>query len=195
MSDTTLRQTERDLYAAAAELRSEAEDAAERREEITREARERNGEAIPDELDREFRRLGEQRREALGTAQTYEHYADAWTDEDTDECVFILEELNGDAYAAVADAVNSEAARQGTIPQGFGRIKALEYGVVAKPEGAPADPGRWPAAIVSELFDCLEAITAPSGVDMGNDSLASALDETPPNTQVEPSSPDSSPSG
>ena len=181
----TLRQAERDLYAAAADLRED--DAATIREEMaTLEAEIQDdpdiadAADIPAEKEQQYQRLRQALRETYGTADTYEHYADQWADGEA--CVFVLEELNGDEYAATIDAVSQEAATQarqdGSLPEGFGKIKALEYGVVDIPAGCPADPGVWPAPIVNELFDALQTITAPEGVDLGNASLAAALSDS-----------------
>jgi regulator of replication initiation timing len=181
----TLRQTERDLYAAATDLRED--DAAAIREEMADlEAEiqaaddiERPAD-IPAEKEQQYQQLRQALRETYGTADTYEHYADQWTDGEA--CVFVLEELNGDEYAATIDAVSQEAAKQarqdGSLPEGYGKIKALEYGVVDIPDGCPADPGVWPAPVVNELFDALQTITAPEGVDLGNASLAAALNDS-----------------
>lgn len=182
MSDTPhLRQTTRDLYAAAEEIRAdELPEVKQEREQLKQRAIEEYGtpEEAPMELHQQFQQLTQQIRELAGTADTYEHYADEWSD--GTDCTFTLEEFNGDEYAQVIDAVSAEAARQredGTIPEGFGQVKALEYGVTDKPPGAPADPGMWPAPIVTELYDALESITAPPEVDLGNESLASAMRE------------------
>lgn len=175
---TDLRQTERDLYVAAEELRGDATEFRQRREDLEHEFAGTDPSDIPDDAEREYQRLAEQIKEAEGTANTYDHYADEWS-VDGAGCVFVVEELNGDEYAATIDAVSAEAGRQaredGSLPQGYGRVKALEYGIVDKPPGAPADPGQWPAPIVGELFDALQNLTAPSGVELGNESLASAV--------------------
>jgi hypothetical protein len=192
MSDTpTLRQTTRDLTEAAREIREDELPAVrDQIDDLEAEARREFDSAadIPAEKEAEYQQLRQQAKELHGTADTFEHYADEWADGDT--CEFVLEELNGDEYAAVIDAVSQEAGRQaraeGTLPEGFGQVKALEYGVVSKPQGAPADPGLWPAAIVTDLFAQLESITAPEGVGLGNSSLASVIGDEEPDTDLPP---------
>lgn len=176
-----LRRRERDLYAAAREIREEDIPGVEQqRAELNAKFEDVHPVNVPDVYQQQYQALGQQLRELAGTADTYDHYADAWGDGES--CLFVLEELNGDAYAATIDAVSAEAARQarqdGGLPEGYGKVKALEYGVVEKPDAAPADPGLWPAAVMNELFATLNDITAPSGVDLGNESLGS-LDATP----------------
>lgn len=177
----TLRQTERDLYAAADELREEDIPELEaEREDLIATANDEHGTIrdVPAEMQQRYEQLTQGIRELYGTADTYEHYADQWSDGDT--CVFVLEELNGDEWAATIDAVRAEAGQQasaGAVPEGYGRVKALEYGVVDIPDECPADPGVWPAPVVNELYETLEDITAPSGVDLGNSSLAAAMDD------------------
>lgn len=180
--DTHLRRTERDLYTAAEEIREgDIPKAREEKERVEEEAREYGDiQHVPQELHERHERLKQRIRELVGTADTYEEYADRWTDDGASECLFVLEEHNGDEYAATIDAVTGEAESQGrreSIPEGYGRVKALEYGVKEKPTGAPADPGQWPAPIVNELFEELQAITAPSGVDLGNESLEQAMQQ------------------
>lgn len=190
MSD--LRQTERDLLVAAEELRStEIADLKDRRQELEERYAETPPEDIPADAEQEYQQAAEAIREAAGTADTYEHYGRRWGDDDG--CVFVLEELNGDEYARVIDSVTAEAGRQarqdGSLPEGYGRVKSLEFGVVEKPDAAPADPGEWPAPIVNELFVSLNEITAPSGVDLGNESLKSATSSdtnTAPSPTVAP---------
>lgn len=180
-AETGLRRVDRDLYAAAKELRAEADDIREDREAVVQKAREDHGSAedAPQELHREYQELTEELKTTLGTAETYEHYADAWTGPDDDRAVFVLEELNGDEYAATVDHVSQaagpEATTEGDLPGGAGMVKALEFGVVDVPPGCPPDPGTWPAPVVTELFVALNDLTAPSGVEVGNSSLADAL--------------------
>lgn len=193
MSDThTLRQTTRDLYTAAEEIRDEeiADVKAQKSEYGERLLAEYDTwRDVPgDERQRYETGFDQQIRELAGTADTYEHYAAEWTDDDGDTCEFVLEELNGDEWAATVDAV-SQQAQSGDIPEGYGRVKALEFGVEEIPDGWPADPGVWPAPIINELFEALEGITAPSGVNLGNDSVRSLFEtatETP--TPAAPSS-------
>lgn len=205
MTDTPhLRQRERDLYDAARELREEdIPEVEQQRADLEAEFGDAHPSDIPADVQQQYQALGQQLRELAGTADTYEHYADEWSD--GDECLFVLEELNGDAYAATIDAVSAEAARQarqdGGLPEGYGKVKALEYGVVEKPDAAPADPGVWPAAVMNELFATLNDITAPSGVDLGNESLGS-LDATPASESggsdtaaTEPTQPPTMPTG
>lgn len=185
---TDLRTRTRDLYTAAQEIRGQdIPDVEEQRERLVTRLREEATEDDTEPLDvadqsdhQRYRRLTEQLRELHGTADTYEHYADEWS-ADADACEFVLQELNGDEYAATLDAVSNQAAKQarqdGDLPDGYGQVKALEYGVEDIPDGAPADPGAWPAAIVTELFATLNEITAPEGVDLGNESLVEALSE------------------
>jgi hypothetical protein len=180
----TLRRTERDLYAAADEMRAEEiPDVEARRDDLLESLTAEYDDVadVPAEDQARYEQLNQRLEELHGTANTYEHYADEWAD--GDECLFVLEELNGDEWAATVDAVRAEASGQaqaGAIPEGYGRVKALEYGVVEIPEGCPADPGVWPAPVVNELYEQLESITAPSGVDLGNSSLADAMAQTTP---------------
>jgi len=177
----TLRQTERDLYDAADELRDEAAEVKEQIETLEEQTREEfdGPNEIPQERERQYQQLRQQYQELIGTADTYEHYADEWSD--GDECVFVMEELNGDEFAAVIDAVSQEAGNQaraeGSLPEGYGRIKALEFGVTDVPEYCSPTPGEWPAAIVNELFEELNDITSPAEVDLGNESLRGLWDD------------------
>jgi len=187
MTETpTLRRTTRDIYDAAAEIRDEDIPEVEAaREDLVAEAEREYGDAAdaPAEMHQRYQRLTQQLRELHGTAGTYEHYADQWSGDDG-ECAFVLEELNGDEWAATVDAIRAEGGRnangQGQIPEGYGRVKALEYGVESVPEHCPPDPGVWPAPVVNELYSELESITAPSGVSLGNSSLADAMGDRQP---------------
>lgn len=181
MSDTTLRRTDRDLFEAAREVReTDIPRLQAKRDDLEQRAREEydDPEGVPGDLEREYQQYGQQLRELHGTADTYEHYAEAWSG-DGETCVFVLEELNGDEYARTIDAVSAEARRQaredGDLPDGYGQVKALEFGVVDLPAECPPEPGQWPAAIVGELFSQLNDITAPAGVDLGNESLADVV--------------------
>ena len=181
----TLRQTECDLFDAAQTLRDETIPEVETaRDDLVAEAEAEYGDPAdaPGEMHRQYQQLTTQLRELIGTAETYEHYAGQWADADG-ECTFVLEELNGDEWAATVDAVRAEgganATSQGEIPEGYGRVKALEYGVKSLPsEACPADPGVWPAPVVNELYTELEGITAPDGVSLGNSSLAEAMGDS-----------------
>jgi len=181
MTMRTLRQTERDLYDAADELRDEAAEIKEQIETLEEQTREEfdGPNEIPQERERQYQQLRQQYQELIGTADTYEHYAEEWSDDD--ECVFVMEELNGDEFAAVIDAVSQEAGNQaraeGSLPEGYGRIKALEFGVTDVPEYCSPTPGEWPAAIVNELFEELNDITSPAEVDLGNESLRGLWDD------------------
>lgn len=185
-----MRQTTRDLYTAAAEIRTEdIPDVEEQKADLEAEVREEyeSYAAVPQSVKQQHEQYRQQLRELEGTAETFEHYADLWSD--GDDCEFTLEELNGDEFAKVVDTV-SGASAEGDLPDGLGMVTSLEYATVGKPAGAPADPGEWPAAVVNDLFEQLNNITAPQGVDVGNDSLASVFDgddsgaatdgETPP---------------
>jgi len=184
MDDTPhLRQTERDLYAAAAEIREDdIPEVEQARQDLVAEAEREYGDAAdaPDRMHARYQQLTQQLRELHGTADTYEHYADEWSG-DGETCVFTIEELNGDEWAATVDAIRAEggrdAAQSGQVPEGFGRVKALEFGVESVPEDCPSDPGVWPAPVVNELYSQLENITAPSGVELGNSSLSAAMGE------------------
>jgi hypothetical protein len=184
----TLRRTERDLYAAADEMRAEEiPDVEARRDDLLESLTAEYDDVadVPAEDQARYEQLNQRLEELHGTANTYEHYADEWAD--GDECLFVLEELNGDEWAATVDAVSREAAQQagaGAVPEGHGRVKALEYGVTTLPGDAPADPGKWPAPVVNELYDALESITAPRGVELGNSSLADAMTDTDEETTV-----------
>lgn len=227
MTDTpTLRQTERDLYAAAEELRTDdLADVKARIAELESQVQALDDDdPTPDEWEAEYQQLKEQGRETIGTAESYDFYAVMFdgstnvtiedvsdyneTHADTvgtlaelvetdlvaaetvddvrgDSCVFVLEELNGDEWAATIDAVRAEGQRNGgTVPEGHGRVTALEYGVEDIPDDANANPGAWPAPIINELFEALEDITAPEGVELGNDSLASVRETTPDATDA-----------
>jgi hypothetical protein len=180
MTAPTLRRAERDLYAAADELRAEdIPDVEQQRDDLVADAREEYGDPAdaPAEMHNRYQQLTQQLRELHGTAETYEEYADRWSDGEA--CVFVVEELNGDEWAATIDAVRAEggqeAIQSGTVPEGFGRVKALEYAIEDIPADCPPDPGAWPAPIVNELYSVLEDITAPSGVALGNSSLADAM--------------------
>jgi len=177
MSDTHLRRVTVDLYDAAADLRDgEMQDLRDRRDELvdTAQSEYESAAEAPAELHQRYERLTEQLKDAAGTAETYEHYADEWGDGDT--CEFTLEELNGDEFAATLDMVSAEATADGSVPEGAGMVEALKYGVVKKPDAAPPDPGRWPAPITTELFQRLDNLTTPAEVNLGNDSLAAAMD-------------------
>lgn len=183
MSDHTLRRQTVDLYAEAESIREgDLADARERKREFESEvAKKYDGYVeVPASVRETHEQLKQQIRELEGDAQTLEHYADEWTDwdaePDRETCPFVLEELNGDEWAATVDAVNDAVAEGGSVPEGLGRVKGLEYGVEDIPAGWPADPGQWPAAVVNTLFTELEDLTAPRGVDLGNDSLASVFD-------------------
>lgn len=175
---TTLRQTERNLSTAAEEIRNdeipEVRDEKQSFGESLRDQYETWQDVPADERQQYEQGFDQQIRELAGTADTYEHYAEEWTD-DGAAPVFTLEELNGDEWAATVDAV-SQQAQTGEIPEGYGRVKALEFGVEDIPDGWPADPGTWPAPIINELFETLESITAPSGVELGNDSVRSLFE-------------------
>jgi len=187
MTETpTLRQTERDLFAAAEEIRTEDIPRIEsERESLVDEAEREHGDATdaPAEMHQQYQQLTQRLRELHGTADTYEHYAEQWSG-DGQSCTFVIEEMNGDEWAATVDAIRAEggqqAAQQGQVPEGYGRVKALEYGVESIPEDCPADPGVWPAPVVNELYSALESITAPSGVELGNSSLSAAMNSDTP---------------
>lgn len=178
-AETHLRQTTRDLFTAAEEIRDEDIPKVEtERQKVVSKAEEYDGpEGAPRKLHTRYQELTQALKELHGTADGVEHYAEAWSE--TDTCVFVLEELNGDEYAATVDAVSQQARQQaredGDLPEGYGRIKALEYGVADIPGGCPPEPGEWPAVVVNDLFEQLNDITAPSGVDLGNESLSEAM--------------------
>lgn len=188
MSEQTLRRTERDLFAAAAEIR-EADIPEAREEKSEFEATLREDYDDPSNVTQreqaKFEEYKSQIEDLAKTAETYEHYAEEWS-ADGEECVFVLEEFNGDEWAATGDAVNEQAVTRESMPANFGKVKALEYSVEEVPDGAPADPGLWPAPIVNELFEALNNIGAPSGVDLGNESLSGVFGDStsPPPTQT-----------
>jgi hypothetical protein len=167
-----------DLAAKAEELRERAEEVREQRDELVAEAREEYGDAddAPERLHERYDELSERMKDLLGTADTYQRCVDEWGGGEFD-----LVELNTDEFAAVLDAVSAEAAQQrredGDLPDGYGRVKSLEYGVESKPPGAPASPGEWPPAVSNELWAELNDLSTPSEVDLGNGSLAAAMDE------------------
>ena len=172
-----LRETTVDLADKAAELRAEAEQIRDERDALVAEARDEYGdpEEAPDELHERYADLTERLKSTLGTAETYERCVDEWGGG-----AFVLKELNTDEFAATLDAVSAEAAQQrredGDLPDGYGRVKSLEYGVEDKPPEAPAHPGEWPPAVSNELWAELNDLSTPTGADLGNASLAGAMD-------------------
>lgn len=180
---TDLRRTAVDLYELAEEHRSDAADAREEKERVENTARDiisdpeedaKSVAGLPDDLRQEFEQCKARIEQHLTSAESLEHYADQWSDGDA--CEFTLEELNGDEYAAVMDTASANAQADGSIPQGLGGIKSLEFGVVDIPDPVEADPGEWPAVVVNDLFQELNDITTPEGVDLGNESLRQAVE-------------------
>jgi len=184
----TLRQRERDLRDAIAELREEdIPELRKQKQNIENEAQarvsspEHEAESVHDlpNLQRRHEQLTEQIQNAYETADGLEHYADEWVGEG-EPCVFVLEELNGDEYAKTVDTVTAAAAGPDAtaqdVPRGLSMVESLKYGVEDVPGECPTDPGKWPAVVFNELFESLDSLTTPSEMDLGNDSLADALD-------------------
>jgi hypothetical protein len=167
-----------DLADKAEQLREQAAELRDEREQLVADATaEYDGPAdAPDDVHDEFADLREAEKAALETAAKYERCVDAWGGGE-----FTLRELNTDEFAATLDAVSAEAANQrredGDLPDGYGKKKSLEYGVKSKPPDAPADPGEWPPAVTNELWTELNALSTPDEVDLGNASLAAAMDD------------------
>jgi len=173
-----LHETTVDLAEKAAELREDAADIRAERATLVDEARAEYDDAAdaPDEVHDRYAELTERLKSTLETAAKYEECVEEWGGGE-----FRIQELNSDEFAATLDAVSAEAANQrradGDLPDGFGRVKSLEYGVEAKPDGAPAHPGEWPPAVSNELWAELNDLSSPEAVDLGNESLAAAMDE------------------
>jgi len=167
-----------DLAAKASTLREEADDIREERAALVEQAREEYGDPddAPDDLHDEYASLTADLKATVQTAAKYEECVDEWGGGE-----FELQELNTDEYAATLDAVSAEATNQrreeGDLPDGYGKKKALEYGVESKPPEAPPNPGEWPPAVTNELWAELNDLSTPSEVDLGNESLAAAMDE------------------
>lgn len=167
-----------DLGEKADTLRAEADDIRDERAALVEKAREEYGTAedAPDSVHGEYADLTAELKATLQTAAKYEECVEAWGGGE-----FELQELNTDEYAAVLDAVSAEATNQrreqGDLPDGYGKKKALEYGVESKPPEAPPNPGEWPPAVTNELWAELNDLSTPSEVDLGNESLAAAMDE------------------
>lgn len=186
---TDLRRTTVDLYDLAEEHRADAQDAREDKGALEAKARELVADDdrediggvsdLPTDMRQEHEQCKQLITQHLSSAESLEHYADQWGDGDT--CEFTLQELNGDEYANVLDTASASARAQanGQIPQGLGGIKSLEFGVIDIPDSPDLepDPGHWPAVIVNDLFQELNEITTPSGVDLGNESLRQAVEE------------------
>lgn len=173
-----LHETTVDLAAKADELRADAAELRDERAALVERARDEFDDAddAPDDLHERYDELTDAIAETLGTAEKYEECVDAW-----DGGEFVIQELNTDEYAATLDAVSAEAAEQrrddGDLPDGFGRTKALEYGVESKPPDAPPRPGEWPPAVTNELWAELNDLSTPTEVDLGNESLAAAMND------------------
>jgi len=181
---TELRTTTRDLFTAAEELEQDAADIEEQIEDLEQEVREEYDEPedIPVEKEQTYQRLKAQYRELVGTAETYKRYAAIWTpEEDAETCEFVLSELNGDSFAKVMDTVQAEAQKDGTVPNELGKVESLRYALEDVPEDAPSNPGKYPAAIVGELYIALQSITSPPEVEAGNEeSLRAVLSDGDP---------------
>jgi hypothetical protein len=179
MTDTHLRTNTIDLVEEANRLREEdAADIQKQQEEYLAEVMETYDSLAdaPPYAHQRYEQFNQQYREVIGTAETYEEYAERWGDGDSLEVT--VSEPNGDEWAKIMDESSAEAERQqrqgGSIPEGFGRKLAVDLCTTDLPEAMPADVGTWPAPIVQEVYAAIESITAPDGVDLGNESLSQA---------------------
>lgn len=144
-------------------------------EEIKRKAQEEYADPwmIPDELEQRYQRLKQEVKNLRGEAETLEHYADEWGDDE-----FLIRELSvggvGLIQDDVAEASGIDIQGGGTPKSGFARRRSLEVAVKSKPSEAP-DMENLPDAIGDWLYDCIDEFNTTGSVELGNSSLRADL--------------------
>lgn len=113
---------------------------------------------------------------------------------EVDECLFEVEELSFGQVQSVQDDMMEESFEvdvqnediDGTPKQGYMEVELLREAIVDWPDGAPtttvryssgerAEPGDYPEAVATWLFDKVDALNTVHEEEMGNSSLAERM--------------------
>lgn len=128
---------------------------------------------IPDDLERRYEQAQQEVKALEGEADTLEHYAEEWGDDE-----FVIREFSvggvGRVQDDVAEASNVDMRGDGTPKAGYARQRAIAIALKDKPTSAP-DVEELPDAIGDWLYDCIDEFNTTGEVSLGNSSLRAAM--------------------